>query len=140
MAVEYRPYKPEDFEAVYALEEACFRPPFQFGRKYMRSLMRRENACKWIAEDEGGGLIAYLETLEVSPELRGRGTGGELLRRCEESARAAGAESVWLHVDAENAAAIGLYRAHGFERQGRVEGYYPEGRTAEVYAKRLAAP
>jgi ribosomal protein S18 acetylase RimI-like enzyme len=120
----------------------------------MRSLMRRENACKWIAEDEGaiagfsivhweqkrGGLIAYLETLEVSPELRGRGTGGELLRRCEESARAAGAESVWLHVDAENAAAIGLYRAHGFERQGRVEGYYPEGRTAEVYAKRLAAP
>jgi ribosomal protein S18 acetylase RimI-like enzyme len=40
-------------------------------------------------------------------------------------------------VDAENEAAIGLYRAHGFERQGRVEGYYPEGRAAEVYVKRL---
>ena len=81
--------------------------------------------------------MAYLETLEVRLDLRGGGTGGELLRRCEESARAAGAETMGLHVDAENGAAIGLYRAHGFERQGRVERYYPQGRAAEVYAKRL---
>ena len=29
--MKYRPYKPEDFEALYALEEACFQPPFRFG-------------------------------------------------------------------------------------------------------------
>jgi len=57
----------------------------------------------------------------------------------EESARAAGVDSLWLHVDLENDAAIGLYKTHGFERQGRVEGYYPEGRAAEVYAKRVMA-
>jgi ribosomal-protein-alanine N-acetyltransferase len=141
---------PEDFEALYALEEACFEPPFRFGRRYMKSLVGSESAAVWIAEDEGemagfailvwvkrrGDVLAYLETLEVRPEVRGRGTGGELLRLCEESARAAEAEAIWLHVDAENGAAIGLYRAHGFERQGRVEGYYPEGRAAEVFAKR----
>jgi len=103
--VDYRLYKPEDFEALYALEEACFQPPFRFGRTYMRDLVKQENAAIWIAEDEGGamagfavvlwdkaqgGVMAYLETLEVRPDLRGKGTGGELLRRCEESARAAG--------------------------------------------------
>jgi ribosomal-protein-alanine N-acetyltransferase len=149
--VEYRLYKAEDFEALYALEEACFQPPFRFGRRYMRRLVGREDAATWIAEDEGGiagfgvvlwenargGVVAYLETLEVRPDLRGRGTGGELLRRCEESARTAGAETMGLHVDAENGAAIGLYQAHGFERQGRVERYYPQERAAEVYVKRL---
>ncbi len=118
----------------------------------MQSLVLQATAATWIAEDERGmagfaivlwekarrsGVTAYLETLEVRPDSRGEGTGGELLRRCEESARAAGAELIWLHVDAENEAAIGLYCAHGFEREGRVERYYPHGRAAEVYVKRL---
>jgi ribosomal-protein-alanine N-acetyltransferase len=151
--VQYRSYKREDFEALYALEEMCFQPPFRFGRRYMRSIVLREDAAAWIAEDENGAMVgfavvlwetrqgeirSYLETLEVKRELRGKGAGGELLRRCEESARAAGAVAMGLHVDAENGAAIGLYRAHGFELQGREEAYYPEGRAAEVYVKRLA--
>jgi ribosomal protein S18 acetylase RimI-like enzyme len=148
----YRSYMPEDFDALYALEEACFQPPFRFGRRYMRSVVTRQDAATWIAEDHNGALAgfaivrweslsgsvrAYLETLEVSPDLRGQGTGGELLRRCEESARAAGADAMGLHVDAENEAAIALYRAYGFELIGREEGYYPQGRAAEVYAKKL---
>jgi ribosomal-protein-alanine N-acetyltransferase len=148
----YRRYKPEDFDALYALEEACFQPPFRFGRRYMRSVVGRGNAATWIAEDEEGamagfavvhwesrrgGVKAYLETLEVRTELRGKGIGGELLRRCEESARSAGANEVWLHVDAQNEAAIALYRVHGFELRAQEDGYYPEGRAAEVYAKRL---
>jgi ribosomal protein S18 acetylase RimI-like enzyme len=151
--VQYRHYKTGDFEALYELEEACFQPPFRFGRRYMRGVVGRKDSATWIAEDEDGaiagfaivhweqrrgGVVAYLETLEVRPKLRGRRTGGELLRRCEDSARAAGAEVLDLHVDADNGAAIGLYRAHGFERQGRVENYYPEGRAAEVYVKSLA--
>jgi ribosomal-protein-alanine N-acetyltransferase len=119
----------------------------------MRSVVGRADSATWIAEAEdcamagfaivhwgksSGGVRAYLETLEVRPGLRGKGTGGELLRRCEESARAAGAVEIWLHVDAENEAALALYRAHGFELRGREEDYYPEGRAAKVYAKSLA--
>ena len=119
----------------------------------MRSVVAREDAATWVAEEGGAmagfaivlweearnAIVAYIETLEVKPELRGKGVGGELLLRCEESATVAGAGLIWLHVDAENEAAIGLYIGHGFERQRRVERYYPQGRAAEVYVKRLAA-
>jgi ribosomal protein S18 acetylase RimI-like enzyme len=42
-------------------------------------------------------------------------------------------------VDAQNDAAIRLYRAHGYHLAGRQENYYGRGRSAEVYSKSLAA-
>src|SRR5579863_7298601 len=120
--MNYRLYKPEDFDALYAIEEDCFQPPFRFGRRYMRWLVNAQNAATWIAEDEEGmvgfgivewtpsirGLSAYIQTIEVAAEHRGKGIGGELLRRIEGSAREADAATLWLHVDRTNAAAIHL--------------------------------
>ena len=50
----------------------------------------------------------------VSPEHRGRGVGTELVRATFDVARELGAASVRLQVDANNAAALRLYRACGF--------------------------
>ena len=147
----YRLYSPGDFTALYAIEEVCFEPHFRFGRSYMRSLVKRADAATWIAEENGSmagfaivhwsrkedAVTAYLETLEVLPEARGQGIARGLLDRCEDSAKAAGAETIWLHVDAMNAGAIRLYTAQGYLRRGRRENYYPHGRAAEVYRKRL---
>jgi ribosomal-protein-alanine N-acetyltransferase len=80
---------------------------------------------------------AYIQTLEVSPEHRRRGIARELLTRLEESAQKAGALTIWLHVDAENAPAIRLYQAHGYAKQGREEHYYARHRAAEIYSKSL---
>jgi ribosomal-protein-alanine N-acetyltransferase len=149
--VLYRPYTPQDFNQLYALEEACFEPPFRFGRMYMRQLVSRSDAATWIAEEAGqmagfaiiewaagsSGIRAYIQTLEVAPEARGRGVGRELLSRIEGSARAAGARLVWLHVEAENSGAIRLYEAQGYRCESRKENYYPLGRAALIYAKRL---
>jgi ribosomal-protein-alanine N-acetyltransferase len=110
------------------------------------------NRATWIAEDaqrmagfaivewaeEARSLPAYIQTIEVVPELRGLGVGRELLRRMERSARSAGAESIWLHVDAGNEDAIRLYEAHGFSSVGREENYYPRGRAALIFAKSLS--
>jgi ribosomal protein S18 acetylase RimI-like enzyme len=151
--VLYRLYKPEDFAALYAIEEACFQPPHRFSRVYMRQLIQQPNAATWIAEDSGRmcgfALVewtreaaeaeAYIQTLEVVPDMRGHGVGGELLRRMEHSANAAGASLIWLHVDAENAAAIRVYEAHGFVLGGKEEDYYGRGRAALIYAKALDA-
>ena len=162
----YRLYKPEDFDALYALEERCFEPPSRFSRRYMRLLVSRANAATWIAEEDRRlqgfaivewtderrgppsdrssslgcrcGVTAYIQTIEVAPEMRGRGVGGALLGRIEGSARAAGAGLIWLHVEAANAAAFRLYEAQGYTCDGRQENYYPHGRAALIYAKRLS--
>lgn len=147
----YRPYTPSDFAALYAIEEACFQPPLRFDRAYMRQLVGAVNSATWIAEEDGRmagfaivewdttalGVLAYIQTIEVAPEHRGRGAGGELLRRVEASALTAGAHAIWLHVDAENAAAIQLYESHGYKREGREENYYPRRRPALIYVKSL---
>lgn len=149
----YRLYSEVDFPALYAIEEVCFAPPLRFGRGMMRRLIGCPNSATWIAERDGamagfgivewdteaGETVAYLETIEVLPELRGMGVGYELLRRLDKSACEAGAVAIGLHVDAENTVAIGLYEAHGFALKGRQEDYYGSGRAALIYSKRLGA-
>lgn len=149
----YRPYAPDDFDRLYALEEACFEPPVRFDREYMCQLVSRWDAATWIAEVAGqmagfaivkwaagrSGVRAYIETLEVAPDARRCGVGRELLSRIEGSARQAGARLIWLHVEEVNDAAIRLYEGQGYRCESREEDYYPMGRAALVYAKRLDA-
>ena len=154
--MQYRLYAPADFPSLYAVEELCFELPFRFSRSTMRQLIASPNARTWIAEDGPepkieligfsivewrAGLsesVAYIQTLEVHPEFRERGIGAELLVRAEESARAAGAHIIALHVDIENVAAISLYESRGYARRGKEEHYYARHRGAFVYAKSLS--
>ena len=154
--MHYRLYEPADFAALYALEELCFQPPIRYSRAWMRQLIANPNSATWIAEENKTmagfaivewttvpkGTVAYIQTIEVHPASRRRGIAAELLRRVEDSARAAGARSIWLHVDVENAAAIQLYRSRGYAQKGREEHYYARHRPAFIYAKSLspAAP
>jgi ribosomal protein S18 acetylase RimI-like enzyme len=152
--VLYRSYEAGDFSALYAIEEACFEPLFRFSRGYLRHLLTSPQTATWVAQEEdraaGFAIVrlrtdeepsaAYIETIEVNPEWRGRGVGGELLRRMESSAQSTGATALWLHVDAENASAIRLYEAHGYILQGREENFYPRGRQALIYVKPVTVP
>ena len=147
----YRPYKPEDFAALYAIEEICFHPPFRFTRAHMRKLIDARESATWIAEAESlmagfaivswravtGGVMAYIDTIEVLPDLRARGIGNELLNHVEASARTAQASSLWLHVDVTNSGAIRLYERHGFLSHGSEEHFYAPGRGAHIYGKEL---
>ena len=148
--MHYRLYTSDDFAHLYSIEEICFQPPLRFPRAYMRRVIDNPASATWIAEEgamtgfaivewsgEPPDCFAYIQTLEVAPQHRRRGIARELLSRLEGSAQAAGASEIWLHVDAENAAAIELYPAHGYRLCGREENYYGRHRAAEVYAKRL---
>jgi hypothetical protein len=88
--VTYRLYKPEDFAALYAIEEVCFKPPHRFSRGYMRQLIRQDNAATWIAVDDGrmcgfglvewererAGMVAYVQTWKPLRAPRGRRRSG----------------------------------------------------------------
>src|SRR5438270_7915153 len=115
----FRLFEREDFDDLYAIEEVCFQPPQRFSRRYMRHLVTSRDAATWIAEQGArmagfaivewtqqiAGIVAYIATIEVLPQHRGRQIGAELLRRIEGSANAERAIQVWLHVDIENKAA-----------------------------------
>jgi ribosomal-protein-alanine N-acetyltransferase len=117
----------------------------------MRDLTVSANTTTWIAEENDrragfaiaewkqvqGETVAYVATLEVIPEARRRGVGGELLARIEGSVREAGASLIWLHVDSQNAGAVRLYESRGFRCEGREENYYPKGRAGLIYVKGL---
>lgn len=146
-----RLYQPGDFAQLYAIEELCFQPPLRFSRAYIRKLTLSPDAATWVAEQDGqltgfaimeftaaaGAPIAYIQTIEVAPNFRERGIASELLRRIEDSARNAGAHTIWLHVAEDNAAAIHLYESHGYLPQDRAEDYYASGIAALIHAKSL---
>ncbi|HLY40002.1 MAG TPA: N-acetyltransferase [Terracidiphilus sp.] len=149
--MRYRLYSPEDFPALYAIEEVCFEPPFRFSRRYLRAIIHSAHSATWLADVgerivgfsviewsiEAEGALAYLQTIEVLPEFRKHGVASELLGCSENSALAGGAHEIWLHVDEFNASAIRLYEYHGYVRRARKENYYPQGRAALVLAKQM---
>jgi len=88
----------------------------------------------WIAEQDGrvaGFLIGRVVADEfeilnmgVAAACRRQGIASRLVREALERARMAGARNAHLEVRASNEAAISLYRRHGFQQQGRRDGYY----------------
>ena len=95
---------------------------------------------------EGGFLLARLAadeaeilTLAVIPAARRAGLGRALVEGACAFAGAQGARAMFLEVGEDNAAALALYAAAGFERVGGRRGYYGPGRDAAVLRRALAA-
>ncbi|HEY1983905.1 MAG TPA: N-acetyltransferase [Terracidiphilus sp.] len=149
--MQFRHYHPDDFAQIYAIEEVCFEPPLRFSRRYLRELLSRPRSVAWVAEEHGRiaafavvdltpgpeEIVGYIETIEVLPVHRRKGIAAELLQLIQNSARAAQASLIWLHVDSRNQSAIRVYSAHGYQRHGARPNYYGRGRSAEVYVKFL---
>lgn len=72
-----------------------------------------------VVADEGEVL-----TFCVAVEARRSGLGGALLAAACDAARRLGADAMFLEVGEKNAAALALYRSHGFTVVGRRAAYY----------------
>jgi ribosomal protein S18 acetylase RimI-like enzyme len=68
---------------------------------------------------EHGGRDGFIDDLYLIPEARGAGGGKALLDFAIAEARRLGIRTLHLEVEAENAAATGLYRKRGFAENGR---------------------
>jgi ribosomal-protein-alanine N-acetyltransferase len=89
-------------------------------------------ACGWLIVDE-----LHITLVAVDPAHRHRGLGRLVLEALLGRAEALGAERATLEVAADNAAAVGLYGALGFETAGRRCRYYRDGRDALIQWRQL---
>ncbi|WP_296597027.1 ribosomal protein S18-alanine N-acetyltransferase [Phenylobacterium sp.] len=92
-------------------------------------------------EDPAGVLIcravageAEILTVGVAPWARRRGVGEALMTAAMGMARQAGAETMFLEVDVDNAPAVSLYERLGFERAGLRKAYYDRGANGRADA------
>jgi ribosomal-protein-alanine N-acetyltransferase len=69
---------------------------------------------------------AEILSIGVSPEWQRQGLGQQLLIDWIGRVEHAGAGRLFLEVAADNAAALSLYRRHGFRQVGRRAGYYAQ--------------
>jgi RimJ/RimL family protein N-acetyltransferase len=111
-------------------------------RRFLKALRRYPHAAVFVAEREDGTLVGRLSVgrdphpasthvadvgLMVALDARRQGVGTALLRAAADWAREAGVRKLELHVFPWNEAAIALYEAFGFEREGFRKRHYRRG-------------
>jgi len=111
-------------------------------RRFLKALRRYPHAAVYVAERDDGTLVGRLSVgrdphpasthvadvgLMVAFDARRQGVGTALLQAAVEWGRAAGVRKLELHVFPWNEAAISLYEAFGFEREGYRKRHYRRG-------------
>ena len=136
-----------DLEAVAAIELEALSP---WGRRALEQELRQPKSLQFVAEDNDLGVIsgwccgrligpeAELLKISVLRSRRRSGIASLLLARLVQEVVAAGGQSLYLEVRAENAPAVLFYRKHGFKRTGLRKKYYTDPEDdAVVFVKDL---
>jgi ribosomal-protein-alanine N-acetyltransferase len=148
VAFAVRNFKPEDFEALWRIDQECFAPGISYSRQELKGFMRRRSSFTLVATEPGNSAIAgfivaqdgptgHIITIDVIGSARRSGVGSLLLVEAEERLRAAGSRSVGLETAVDNAAALAFYKRHGYSVIRTWPRYYSNGVDALVMEKEL---
>jgi putative acetyltransferase len=162
LAVVVRRARPEDAEAMARVmavvaEEGSIgtEPPVDLearAQRFLETIASDGPGAVWVLEDDGQvvGHAGLHETvargvlslgMAILPQARARGGGRALLTAMLEHARSSDAHKVELEVWPDNARAIALYAAAGFEVEGLRRDHYRRRdgtlRSALIMARRL---
>ncbi len=95
--------------------------------------VKRDQMIGFIAADiRPREKMAWIATIGVLPNHRGKGMGRALLQTCEEQL---GQITIRLNVRASNLSAIQLYQNSGYQKVGVWPAYYSDGEDALVMEK-----
>lgn len=100
----------------------------------LRALVDRQVIGFIASELRPSEKLAWIATIGVLPEYRGRGIGRTLLEACE---RRLNVPRLRLNVRISNQVAIQLYQTSGYERAGLWPAYYQDGEDALIMEKLL---
>jgi [ribosomal protein S18]-alanine N-acetyltransferase len=147
MKIALRQYAPEDFEALYAIDQACYRRAIAYSRRELRNYLRFPGADCIVAEAgaQPGGFIltahqdwwGYIVTIDVLKRYRRHGLGTLLLRESERKLAAGGVQEVSLETAIDNPSGIAFWKKHGYRTREIRKGYYPGGVDAFSMSKAL---
>lgn len=135
-----------DRQELFALECQCFDPEIRFSRPQISYLLKSPRVEIYVMREQMGqsmgdrsqiiaeaiflkrrtkrGEVARLYSLAVKPAYRGRGYSKQLLGKSLEVLRQQNILMIYLEVETENRAAIGLYQSLGFTPVKLLKGYY----------------
>lgn len=143
-----RPYRASDLPTLCEIDQACFPPGVSYTREEMEQFISHRNSRTWVAE-EGDAIVGFLVagrepqrvahiiTIDVPARWRRRGAGKALMDAAEDWATREGWKLVYLETAEDNLVAQAFYRARGYEKVERLDGYYSNGTAAWVMVKWL---
>jgi ribosomal-protein-alanine acetyltransferase len=143
-----RPATIDDLDSLIALEQRAFTGD-RLSRRALRYLLTAATTATLVDEHDGrlrGYAIvlfhrqrahARLYSIAVDSEWRGRGIGQTLLTAIEQAAADRGATAMRLELRRDNAAALAMYKAHGYRPVGARPHYYEDGADAILMERPL---
>ena len=147
--MDFREYRPDDFEELWRLDHECFAPNLAYSRFELMSYIRRRSAFTLVAEDGkviAGFVVAerdarrqagHIITIDVRSTARRTGVGTTLMDAAEARLLESGCRAVYLETAVNNEAAIAFYKRRGYFVLSTVPRYYDGKLDALVMGKKL---
>ena len=145
-----RSYDPQDFSALYRLDQSCFPAGISYSKTTLRYFLSLRSAdCLVAAEGshiagfiltEENPPLAHIITLDVAEKSRRQGIGSTLLRESERNLALRGVRHVLLETAANNEAGVAFWQSHGYRIEATLKRYYLGRLDAYEMRKILPAP
>ena len=151
MNITLRTFKPEDFDTLYEIDQACYEPEVAYSKRELRAYLRFSGSDCLVAEAVGaaetqiaGFCISarrddsgYIVTIDVLPQFRRHHLGTKLLNEIERRLATNGVREITLEAATDNDSAVAFWTKHGYRNRGVKKNYYPGGRDAFAMSKTL---
>jgi [ribosomal protein S18]-alanine N-acetyltransferase len=147
-----RSHRLEDFDALWRIDQACFRAGIAYSRRELAWYMRRSRAFTLLAEQQEDGkfeiagfIVAesdpagpgHILTIDVHPRFQRAKLGSRLLKAAEGRLIEEKCRSVLLEVAVDNQPAITFYKRHSYSIIETLPRYYMNSVDALVMGKHL---
>ena len=148
-AVSLRPFRPDDLEAVFRIDQACFAPGVSYSRQELAAFIQHPSSKTWVATawdqvigflvaDRAPQRVEHIITIDVAEHWRRRNVGTALMDAAEDWARVQKLRFVFLETAEDNLAAQAFYEQRGYVKLKRIARYYSNGVAAWVMVKALS--
>lgn len=151
MNFSLRAYQPDDFELLYALDQACYPRGIAYSRRTLRWFLAQPGTDCLLAHTEDSpsgqlagfilaeteGAEAHIISIDVDERFRRAGAGTALIAEIERRLAVRGVQQVSLETATNNEAAVAFWKRHGYLALGVLPRYYLNRLDAYFMQKRL---